>query len=145
MKRLFPTSLALLLVLASFGHVLAAAFCPRVLGRGCCFAKNASHKHSHSPGHETMAVHVMQMDGMSMDGMNMESMNTGDISTDPATMDHMAMNDMAVDGAASDMGIQISFPALGEGVVENKVDQPVESCAHCVGHSGVANAPVPFV
>ncbi|HAF16376.1 MAG TPA: hypothetical protein DCK99_22290, partial [Blastocatellia bacterium] len=66
MKRLFPTSLALLLVMSSLGHVLAAAFCPRALGRECCFAKTPSHMHSSSSSRENMAVHDMHMDGMSM-------------------------------------------------------------------------------
>jgi len=101
MKRLFPTSLALLLVMASLGHVLAAAFCPRALGHECCFAKTAHHPHRSSSGHENMAVHDMNMDGMSMDsmnmdGMNMDGMNMDDMAMADKSMDHMAMNNMGI-------------------------------------------------
>lgn len=141
MKRLFPTSLALLLVIASLGHVLAAAFCPRVLGRECCFAKKtAHHAHSSSSSHENMAVHDTCMDGMKMDSMNM-----GDMPMDATSMDHMGMNDMEVDAATVDLTIPFSPPAFTEQAVANKLDQPVEPCAHCLSHSGVANAPVSFV
>ncbi len=140
MKRLFPTSLALLLVMSSFGHVLAAAFCPRALGRECCFAKTPSHMHSSSSSRENMAVHDMHMDGMSMDGMNMDDMAMAD-----ASMDHMATNDMKIDAVTVDMFIPVSPPAFTEEAVANKFDQPVESCAHCLGHSGIVNAPVSFV
>lgn len=140
MKRLFPTSLALLLVMASFGHVLAAAFCPRVLGRECCFAKAPSHMHSSSSSRENMAVHDMHMDGMSMDGMNMDDMAMPDTS-----MDHMAVNDMVIDAATVDMFIPLSPPAFTEEAVTNKFDQPVGACPHCLGHSGIVNAPVSSV
>src|SRR5260370_4138384 len=70
MKRLFPTSLALLLVMATLGHVLAAAFCPRGAGRECCFAK--THKHSSSTLHRDMTVHDMQLDWLSLHGMNLD-------------------------------------------------------------------------
>jgi hypothetical protein len=140
MKRLFPTSLALLLVMASFGHVLAAAFCPRVLGRECCFAKTPSHMHSSSSSRENMAVHDMHMDGMSMDGMNMDDMAMPDTS-----MDHMAVNDMVIDAATVDMFIPLSPPAFTEEAVTNKFDQPVGACPHCLGHSGIVNAPVSSV
>ena len=140
MKRLFPTSLALLLVMASLGHVLAAAFCPRALGHECCFAKTAHHTHSSSSSHENMPVHNMHMEGMSM-----ESMNTGDMPMDATSMDHTGMNDMEIHAAAVDCSILFSPPAFTEQIVANKLDQPVESCAHCLGHSGIVNAPVSFV
>ena len=139
MKRLFPTSLALLLVMASLGHVLAAAFCPRALGRECCFAKTAHHTHSSSSGHENMAVHDMNMEGMSMDSMNM-----GDMPMDATSMDRMGMNDMEIRAATVAFSIAFSPPAFTEQVA-NKLDHPVESCAHCLGHSGIVNAPVSFV
>jgi hypothetical protein len=145
MKRLFPTSLALLLVMASFGNVLAAAFCPRVLGRGCCFAKTASHTHSQSAEHENIATHHMHMDGMSMDGMTMDSMNTGDRTVDAASMDHMAMNDRTVDGPITEVAVLFSPAAVSEGPFANNVSEPVESCTHCLGHSGTLNSPVSFV
>jgi hypothetical protein len=140
MKRLFPTSLALLLVIASFGHVLAAEFCPRALGRECCFAKTPSHMHSSSSSRENIALHDMQMDGMSMDGMNMDDMAMAD-----ASMDHMAVNDMVIDAATVDMSIPFPRLAFGEESRANRFDQPVESCAHCLGHSGDVSAPVSSV
>ena len=140
MKRLFPTSLALLLVMASLGHVLAAAFCPRALGHECCFAKTAHHTRSSSSSHENMPVHDMNMEGMSMDSMNM-----GDMPMDATSMDRMGMNDMEIDAATVDLSLLFSTPAFTEQTVANKLDQPVESCAHCLGHSGIANAPVSFV
>ena len=145
MKRLFPTSLALLLVMASLGHVLAAAFCPRDLGHECCFARSARHTHSSSSSHENVAVHEMHTDGMSMDGMNMNCMNMGDMPMDATSMDRMEMNDMEIDAATVGLSISFSPSAFTEQAVANKLDQPVESCAHCLGHSGIANAPVSFV
>ena len=139
MKRLFPTSLALLLVMSSLGHVLAAAFCPRALGRECCFAKTPSHVHSSSSSRENKAVHDMHMDGLSMDGMNMDDRAMAD-----ASMDHMATNDMKIDAATVDMFIPVSPPAFTEEAVTNKFDQPVGSCPHCLGHSGIVNGPVSF-
>jgi hypothetical protein len=145
MKRLFPTSLALLLVMASLGHVLAAAFCPRALGRECCFAKTAHHTHSSSSSHEKMAVHKMHTDGLSMDGMNMNCMNMGDMPMEATSMDRREMNDMEIDAPTVDLSILFSPPAFTEQSVANKLAQPVESCAHCLGHSGIVNAPVSFV
>jgi hypothetical protein len=140
MKRLFPTSLALLLMLISLGHVLAATLCPRALGRECCFAKTSSHTHRSSSSHENMALHDMHMDGMSMEGMNMD-----DMAMDATSTDHLAMNDMVIEAAAVDMSIPFSLPAFTEEAVANKFDQPVESCAHCLGHSSIVNVPVSFV
>lgn len=140
MKPLFPTSLALLLVMASLGHALAAAFCPRALGHECCFAKTAHHAHSSSSSHENMPVHDMNMEGMSMNCMNM-----GDMPMDATSMDHMGMNDMEINAATVDLSIPFSPPAFTEQAIANKLDQPVESCAHCLGHSGIVNAPVSFV
>lgn len=145
MKRLFPTSLALLLVMASLGNVLAAGFCPRALGRESCFAKTAHHAHSSFSSHENMAGHDMHMDGMSMDSMKMENMNMGDMPMDATSRDHIGMNDMEIDPATVDLSIPFSPPAFTEQGVVNKLHQPVESCAHCLGHSGKANAPVSFV
>jgi hypothetical protein len=91
-----------------------------------------------------MAVHDMHMDGMPMDGMKMDSMDMGDMPMD-ATMDHIGMNDMEIDRATVDLSIPFSPPSFTELAVANRLDQPVESCAHCLGHSGIANAPVSFV
>ena len=137
MKQVFPTSLALLLMLSSFGHVLAATFCPHALGRECCLVKTSSHT-SISSTSENPGLHHMH--GISMDGMNEDDLVRADTS-----VDHMAMNDMMIDEATVDVSIPFSLPTLIERVVENKFDQPVESCSHCLSHSGIVNAPVSFV
>jgi len=82
----------------------------------------------------------MHVDDVSMAGMDMDDMTMADASTD-----HMAMNDMKIDAANVDVSTPLLPPAFSEPGVANKLDQPFESCAHCVGHSGVANAPVSFV
>ena len=124
-----------MLVMSTSGQVFAAAFCPRASGHECCFAQTVSHTHSSSSRHENMTVHDMRMDGMNMDNMAM---------ADPS-MDHTAMNDMTFGAATVDMSTALLPPAFSEPGVANKFDQPFESCAHCVGHSGIANAPVSFV
>lgn len=140
MSKRFLSSgvLVLALLTSAWGHVLAAAFCPRALGRECCFAK--THNHSSSSIRESMAVHDMHMDGMSMDGMNMD-----DMAMDAASTDHMAMDDMVIDAATVETSIPLSPLASSRGALANKFDQPIESCAHCLGHSGIVNAPVSFV
>jgi len=81
----------------------------------------------------------MHVDDVSMDGMNMSDVKMADTS-----MDHLAMNDRTIGAATVDMSTS-SLPAFSEPGVANKLDQPFESCAHCVSHSGVASAPVSFV
>ena len=144
MKRFFLTSLALLLVTASFGHVLAAVFCPRALGRQCCFAKTAHHAHSPSSD-EHKAAADMRMDGMSMDGMNMAGMDMDGMAMGDTSMDHNAVDDIAIGAATVDKSIPSSRLAFGDQAVANKLDQPVESCQHCLGHSGIVNAPMSSV
>jgi hypothetical protein len=129
-----------MLVMSTSGQVFAAAFCPRASGHECCFAQTVSHTHSSSSSHESMAMHDMHVDNMSMDDMNIGKMAMADTS-----MDHMAMNDMTIGAATVNVSIPLSPPASSEQAVANRFDQPFESCAHCVGHSGVANAPVSFV
>jgi hypothetical protein len=131
MKRLFLSSLALLLVTSSVGQVFAAAFCPRASGHECCFAQTVSHTHISSSKHKNITVHHMHMDGMSMDAMN---------------MDGMTMNDTTIGEATVNISTPVSQPALlSESGVGNRFDLPFESCSHCVGHSGVTNPPVSFV
>jgi len=135
MKRCLLASLALMLIMSTSGQVFAAAFCPRASGHECCFARTVSHTHTSSSSHESMAVHDMHMDGMNMDNMAMAE----------ASMDHMAMNDLTIGAAILDKSATLLPPAFSEPGVANKFDQPFQSCAHCVGHSGLANAPVSFV
>ena len=124
-----------MLVMSTSGQVFAAAFCPRALGHECCVARIVSHTHNSSSSHENMSVHDMHMDGMNMDDMAMAD----------TSMDHMGMNDMTIGAATVDMSISFSPPAVSEPGAANKFDQPFESCAHCVDHSGIANTPVSFV
>ena len=132
MKRLFPTSLALLLVMGSLGHVFAAAFCPRMLGRECCLTKTATGQHR--------AVSHQQMQGMTMDNMADESMsmNGGD-------MQGMTMDDADVPSSTL-AGDEIPVASTsGELAQANKVELPVDACTHCMNHSGIQNAPVSSV
>ena len=138
-KRFLSSGMLVLALLASsWGNMLAAAFCPHGVGRECCFAK--SYKRSSPSTHESMAGFDMHMDGMSMDGMKMDDMAMGDTS-----IDHMALNDTMIDLPTVDMSARFSPPALSEQPIANKVDQPVKSCAHCLGHSGILNAPLSFL
>jgi hypothetical protein len=139
MKRLFPTTLALLLMLSSFGHVLAAAFCPHALGRECCLVNGTTHRAS-SSSHESIASEHEH--GMSMPGLSMDAMSEDQLAMADTSMDHAAMNETMIDEDASP---QFSPAARGEEAVDNKLDGPVTSCAHCLGHSDIANAPVSFV
>ena len=136
MKRFLLASLALMLVMSTWGHVFAAAFCPRALGHDCCFAKTLRHAHSSSFSHENTVAHDMHMDDMSMDDMR------DDMVMAEASTDHMAMNDLMIEAATVNVSIPF-FPASSESA--SKFDQPVEPCAHCICHSGMADIPVSFV
>jgi hypothetical protein len=126
MKRFFPTSLALLLVISSLGHVFAAAFCPRMLGHDCCLAKTSglhpaqSHQHMHS-----MAMNDMTEGSMPMDGDDMQD---------------MVMNDADVPPLSTIGAVQVSNSE--ELTPTNKLELPIEACTHCMSHSGVRNAPI---
>src|SRR5260370_16978141 len=74
MNRLFPTTLALLLVMSSLGHTFAASFCPHASGRECCFAKASSHTHALPSSHENTAMPMDDMQMEDMHGMQMEVM-----------------------------------------------------------------------
>jgi hypothetical protein len=134
MKRLFSPGLALLLVLGSLGHVFAAAFCPRVFGRRCCLAKTAVH----TPNASSAANHSMPMDGMTMDEMAMDNTATDDMAVDG--MDHMAMS-----GVGMDLMSTTSSPLTEDCAYAARVEQPIESCSHCLSHSGILNAPLSSV
>ena len=131
MQRFFPISIALLLVMCSLGHVFAAAFCPRMLGHDCCLAKTSGDLHS-AQSHQHM--HSMAMDSTSSESMEM---NDGD-------MQDMVMDDTEVSPRSSiDEATQLSTSE--EFVPANKLQLPIESCPHCMSHSGVPNAPVASV
>jgi hypothetical protein len=134
MKRFFLFNLALLLIVSSSGHVFAA-FCPRGTGHKCCFAKTVSYTHSSSSCHANMDMHDMRMDDMNMHDMAMAD----------TSMDHMAMNDMMAVAVTIDTSTPVLPRAFSDQAIANTLDQPIESCAHCVAHSGVANGPVSAV
>jgi hypothetical protein len=121
MKRFFPTSLALLLVMGSVGHVFAAALCPRSLGRECCFPNTSNHTHESLSSHQDMAMNGMPMDGVPMDDMAMDN-------TAPAKVSNL-----------------FTSTVVDQEVLAGGIEQPVESCAHCMIHSGSSNAPASFV
>jgi hypothetical protein len=83
----------------------------------------------HMRGHECCLVKTVRHqhdsgcthEAMAMDGMVMDDMATVDIST--TSSPNVSNNE----------------------VLANKFEQLVESCAHCLGHSGLFNAPVSFV
>jgi hypothetical protein len=121
MKRFFPTTIVLLLVMSSLGHVLAASLCPRSLGRECCLAKTSKHKHDSPSCHQDMPTHLMSMGSMTMDDMVMD---------DTAPVE--ALNPYAL-------------PVVDEEVLANAFEQPVKSCPHCLAHSDIPNTPASFV
>jgi hypothetical protein len=132
MKRLFPTSLALLLVMGSLGHVFAAGFCPRMPGHDCCLTTTASdphstqsHQHMHGMAMEPMADESMSMNGSDMPGMTMD-----DADVLPSTL----------------AGDEIPMASTSEELAQaNKVELPVDACTHCMNHSGIQNAPISSV
>ena len=128
MKRLFPSSLALLLVIGSLGHVFAAAFCPRMLGHDCCLtaASRDSHavkSHQHMHG---MAMDSMTHEGMAMNSGDMQDMRTADADVPPSSH---------IDEAAQLSTSERLVPT-------NKLELPIDACTHCMSHSGVPNAPI---
>lgn len=134
MKRLFPTSLAFLLVMGSLGHVFAAAFCPRMLGHDCCAPKTSSSQHpSQSPQH----MHGMAMDGNAMDGMANESMSM--VGSD---MEGMMMDDADIPPSSFTIDDKTLLSTSDELVPANKLVLPNDGCTHCMSHSGIQNAPV---
>ena len=121
MKRFFPTSLALLLVMGSLGHVVAAALCPRSLGRECCFARTSNHTHDSSSSPQDTSGHCMPMDGMAMDDTAQPDTTSVEVSN------------------------LFTPPLVDEEVSASTLEQPVEFCPHCMIHSGFSNAPASFV
>ena len=131
MKRFFPTSLALLLVMGSLGHVFAAAFCPRMLGHDCCLTKKSSQEPSQSHQH---------MHGMAMDGMIDESMQI-----DSVDMQDMMMDDASVQPSSTGIDEVTLLSSSEELVPANRLELPMEVCTHCMTHSGAQNAPISSV
>lgn len=131
MKRLFPINLALLLVISSLGHTFAAAFCPHAFGLECCFAKTHSHTDALPSSHEITAMPMDDMHGMHMADMAMDGTVMPDSSTDCSKMKGMSA---------------ISYLLVADDdALANKVEKPVETCTHCLSHSGIFNAPISSV
>ena len=131
MKRLFPTSLALLLVMGSLGHVFATAFCPRMPGHECCLtmmasgqADTQSHQHMHGMAMSMMTGESMEMDGSDMSGMTMEDSGLS-TSVLAGQMEHLSSSDGSVSA--------------------NRIEDPVDGCTHCMSHSDLQNAPISTV
>jgi hypothetical protein len=74
----------------------------------------------------------MAMDGMPMDHESMQGIQ------DMSTMDGMVMGEMVTE----DMSALPSSSNASAVTLDNAVQQPVESCPHCLSHSGLPNAPV---
>jgi hypothetical protein len=68
------------------------------------------------------------------------------IHSSPSSHQHMAMDRMAMDELVKDdMEIPSAPSTAGEEALANKIEQPVEACEHCMGHSGPINTPVSLV
>lgn len=132
MKRLFPTSLALLLVLGSLGHVFAAAFCPRMLGHDCCLTKTSG---SQNPSQSHQHMHAMAMDRMANESMQV----------DDGDMQGMVMEDASVSAHSSASSEEAPPNTADESPATNTLELPIDACTHCMSHSGVQNAPVSSV
>jgi hypothetical protein len=118
MRQRFLITLAFIVGLSSVGQVFEAAFCPRMQGRDCCLAKADRAPQTSDCGHQT-AINQTSMGEMSMDDMQMGSVT-----------------------------VETTWPASSlsdETITLDKLDEPIGSCAHCLSHSGLANAPVSFV
>lgn len=132
MKRFFPISFALLLVMASLGHVFAAAFCPRMLGHDCCLTKTSSSQHS-SQSHQNM--HGMAMDETANESMPMDGHDAHG----------MIMGDETLPSPSSETNEEFLPSTSEELAPANKLAPPIDACTHCMTHSGVQNAPVTSV
>ena len=130
MKRLFPTSLALLLVIGSLGHVFAAVFCPRMQNHDCCLTKTTS-------GHHSTQSH------QHMPGMPMRSIADESMQMDDSDMSGMTMEQPAVPGLSADVKINLS--GAHPLVSANRIEVPLDACTHCMSHSGLPNAPLSSV
>jgi hypothetical protein len=115
--------------MGSLGNVLAAAFCPRMLGHHCCLGKTSGEPPAQSHQH----IHGMAMVGMTDESMSMEDDD----------MQGMVMDDADVSTRSSIDSFQL--PNSEELVATDKIESPTKSCTHCMSHSGVPNAPITSV
>jgi hypothetical protein len=128
MKRLVQTSLPLLLVLSSLGHVFAAALCPAGMGRECCFlavGRVVAHSPAfpsqpdpadHCAAHSDRASEGQQVAPLQMDGMELAA-------TPTSHSEHEA-------------------EPLGQAEEIAALSLPEHLCPHCVAHSGPAGLPL---
>jgi hypothetical protein len=142
MKRLFSNSLVFLLMIGSLSHIVAAAFCPRLLGRECCLSRAPNHTHASPSCHDEMTRHDMSMESMATDASDMP-----DMAMDGMNIDHMdmAMHDESEASGVADVSSTPLQPVAFDEVLASTVEQPFETCKHCLTHSGLLNGPVSFV
>ena len=115
-KRPILASLILLAVVAgAWGNVLAAAFCPHIVSTHACYL-NSSHP------------------SQSLDAHDMHDMDMGQVAD-------MQMGEMQMDMSAEftdEASTQEQSEPIAE-VEQNSgttvVDQPIETCSHCLNHS----------
>ena len=142
MKRLFSTSLVFLLMIGSLGHVVAAAFCPRLLGRECCLSRAPNRTHASPSCHGEMARQDMSMESMTTDASDMP-----DMAMDSVNIDHidMAVTDESEAGGVVDISSTPLQPVAIDEALPGTVERPFETCTHCLSHSGLLNGPASFV
>jgi hypothetical protein len=110
-KRVIFTSFLLLAFMTgAWGNVLAAAFCPHIGSlRACCL----KHKSPPSPSAETHEMHDMDMDMGEM---------------------QMAMSAESTEDSATQKPVE-PLAELEQDSQATVVDQPIETCSHCLSHS----------
>jgi hypothetical protein len=72
--------------------------------------------------------------------MAMDKTPTDEVAVDGIAMDHMAMS-----GGDMDLMSATSSPLVEDYAYARGVEQPVETCSHCLSHSGILNAPLSSV
>ena len=136
MKSFLISSLALLLAMSSLGHLFAAALCPRASGRECCLAKTSSHKHDSSSSRDNTPRHCTH--GKSM------AMSMGHMLVANGSIDHRTTNGAEIAAAIFDGFIPAFRRASIQAAGGNEFDQPVESCAYCLGRARIVIGLVSF-
>ena len=65
--------------------------------------------------------------------------------TDDVALDGMAMDHMGMSGGDMDLMPATSSRLAEDYALAGRVEQPVETCSHCLSHSGILNAPLSSV
>ena len=115
-RRILAFLLLLAVVAGAWGNVLAAAFCPRIASARACCLKHKSHP-SQSP--ETHDMHDMDM-------RETVDMQMGDMQMD--------MSAESTEEATTQKQIE-RLAEVEQSSEATAVDQPIETCAHCLSHS----------